>query len=103
MTTEKLSEWMAQPLGDLDLWAVFIDGIHFGEHVILCALGIDATGAKHVLGLGRRDRERDRVQDDAREPLGPRPETEPLAAVSAPATERRRMTKSEGLIASLRR
>jgi transposase-like protein len=50
-TTEKLQEWMAQPLGHLDLWAVFIDGIHFGEHVVLCALGIDATGAKHVLGL----------------------------------------------------
>lgn len=51
MTTEKLEQWMAQPLGHLDLWAVFIDGIHFGEHVVLCALGIDATGAKHVLGL----------------------------------------------------
>lgn len=51
MTTEKLTEWMARPLGDLDIWAVFIDGIHFGEHIVLCALGIDATGAKHVLGL----------------------------------------------------
>lgn len=51
MTTEKLAEWMARPLGDLDIWAVFIDGIHFGEHIVLCALGIDATGAKHVLGL----------------------------------------------------
>jgi len=51
LTTEKLTEWMARPLGDLDLWAVFLDGIHFGEHVVLCALGVDATGAKHVLGL----------------------------------------------------
>ena len=51
ITTEKLAEWMARPLGELDVWAVFIDGIHFGEHVVLCALGIDATGAKHVLGL----------------------------------------------------
>jgi putative transposase len=51
LTTEKLAEWMARPLGDLDIWAVFIDGIHFGEHIVLCALGIDATGAKHVLGL----------------------------------------------------
>jgi putative transposase len=51
LTAEKLQEWMARPLGDLDLWAVFIDGIHFGEHVVLCALGIDATGAKHALGL----------------------------------------------------
>jgi transposase-like protein len=51
LTTEKLTEWMARPLGDLDLLAIFIDGIHFGEHIVLCALGIDATGAKHVLGL----------------------------------------------------
>jgi transposase-like protein len=51
MTTEKLAEWMARPLGDLDLWAVFIDGIHFGEHIVLCALGVDATGVKHVLAL----------------------------------------------------
>lgn len=51
LTTEKLAEWMEHPLGDLDIWTVFIDGIHFREHVILCALGIDATGAKHVLGL----------------------------------------------------
>jgi transposase-like protein len=51
LTTEKLAEWMARPLGELDIWAVFIDGIHFGEHIVLCALGVDATGAKHVLGL----------------------------------------------------
>ena len=59
LTTEKLTEWMARPLGDLDVWAVFIDGIHFGEHVVLCALGIDATGAKHVLSLweGAMDKE----------------------------------------------
>jgi len=41
----------ARTLGALDVCAVFIDGIHFGEHVVLCALGVDATGAKHVLGL----------------------------------------------------
>jgi putative transposase len=51
ITSEKLTEWMERPLGDLDIWTVFIDGIHFGEHIVLCALGIDATGAKHVLGL----------------------------------------------------
>ena len=51
ITTEKLAEWMHRSLAALDVWAVFIDGIHFGEHVVLCALGVDATGAKHVLGL----------------------------------------------------
>jgi transposase-like protein len=51
LTTEKLSEWMSRALGELDLWAVFVDGIHFGEHVVLCALGVDALGEKHVLGI----------------------------------------------------
>jgi len=51
ITTEKLAEWMNRSLAALDVCAVFIDGIHFGEHVVLCALGVDATGAKHVLGL----------------------------------------------------
>src|SRR5579863_1652769 len=51
VTAEKLAEWMARPLGELDIWAVFIDGLYFGDHVVLCALGVDASGAKHVLGL----------------------------------------------------
>jgi transposase-like protein len=51
LTVEKLAQWMSRPLGDLDIWAVFIDGIHFGEHVVLCALGVDSSGNKHVLGL----------------------------------------------------
>jgi transposase-like protein len=51
ITTEKLTQWMARSLADLDIWAVFIDGIHFGEHLALCALGVDATGVKHVLGI----------------------------------------------------
>lgn len=51
MTAEKLTEWMSRSLGEFDIWGVFIDGIHFGEHVILCALGVDAAGNKHVLGI----------------------------------------------------
>jgi transposase-like protein len=51
LTTEKLSEWMSRALGALDIWGVFIDGIHFGEHVVLCALGVDGAGQKHVLGI----------------------------------------------------
>jgi transposase-like protein len=51
ITAEKLADWMSRSLAALDVWAVFIDGIHFGEHVVLCALGVDGTGGKHVLGL----------------------------------------------------
>jgi transposase-like protein len=50
-TAAKLKEWMARPLGEIDLVAIFIDGIHFGEHVVIAALGVDLKGNKHVLGL----------------------------------------------------
>jgi transposase-like protein len=51
LSAQQLTAWMSQPLGDLDLRVVQIDGIHFHEHVVLIALGIDAEGQKHVLGL----------------------------------------------------
>jgi len=50
-TSARVEEQLSQPLGDLQLVALMIDGIHFGEHVILVALGIDADGRKHALGL----------------------------------------------------
>ena len=31
--------------------ALEVDGLHIGEHCIVVALGIDATGAKHALGI----------------------------------------------------
>jgi transposase-like protein len=51
LSAQQLAAWMSQPLADLDLRVVQIDGIHFHEHVVLIALGIDAEGQKHVLGL----------------------------------------------------
>ena len=47
----QLDQWLHRPLGELDLPVVMIDGIHFHDRVILVALGIDAQGNKHVLGL----------------------------------------------------
>jgi len=51
LSAERLAEWMSEPLGDRDLRVIQIDGIHFHEHVVLIALGIDAEGRKHLLGL----------------------------------------------------
>lgn len=51
VTATKLTEWMSRSLAELDIPAVFIDGIHFADHVVLVALGVDAKGTKHVLGL----------------------------------------------------
>jgi transposase-like protein len=61
LSQEQLAQWLARPLGDLDLPVVMIDGIHFRDRVILLALGIDAQGHKHVLGLREGSTEATRV------------------------------------------
>jgi putative transposase len=51
-TQKELATWLSRDLGDVDLAAVMIDGLGFGdERVVLIALGIDTTGKKHVLGI----------------------------------------------------
>jgi putative transposase len=51
LSTARLTAWLAQPLGGLDVRIVVIDGLHFREHVVLLALGVDSMGQKHVLAL----------------------------------------------------
>jgi putative transposase len=50
-TERKLAELMSRELSGLELVALLIDGVHFAEHVVLAAVGVDAQGDKHVLGL----------------------------------------------------
>jgi transposase-like protein len=50
-TQKKLAELMRRKLHGLKLIAVMIDGVHFADHVVLAAVGIDINGHKHVLGL----------------------------------------------------
>jgi putative transposase len=50
-TSARVEKQLTQPLGNLKLAALMIDGIHFGEHVILVALGMDEEGRKHAIGL----------------------------------------------------
>jgi putative transposase len=50
-TERKLAELMSRELGSISLTALFIDGVHFGEHLVLAAIGVDEHGDKHVLGL----------------------------------------------------
>lgn len=61
LSQEQLAQWLARPLGELDLAVVMIDGIHFRDRVILLVLGIDAQGNKHVLGLREGSTEATRV------------------------------------------
>src|SRR5271170_4325352 len=50
-TQRRLSELMRRDLSGLALVALMIDGVHFAEHVVLAAVGIESNGTKHVLGL----------------------------------------------------
>jgi len=50
-TNERLAELMGSDISGLDLVAVLIDGVHFGEHVCVAALGVGSDGKKHPLGL----------------------------------------------------
>src|SRR5450631_2247761 len=50
-TERKLAELMSRELRQLRVVALLIDGVHFGEHVVLTAVGVDEHGDKHVLGL----------------------------------------------------
>ena len=50
-TQTALAELLAADLSALDLVAFMVDGVHFGEHTCVVALGIDIDGAKHPLAL----------------------------------------------------
>lgn len=50
-TTAQVRRWQTASLEALDLVAIFLDGVVFAEHCLVVALGIDATGQKHPLGL----------------------------------------------------
>jgi putative transposase len=47
----QLKRLCEKKLGELDLVAILIDGIHHGKQVLVVALGIEQNGKKHVLGL----------------------------------------------------
>jgi len=50
-TETALAGLMSRRLDDLDLVAFLVDGVHFGEHCCVVALGIGIDGTKHPLAL----------------------------------------------------
>jgi putative transposase len=50
-TAKALDELMTADLSGLELAALMIDGVHFGEHCCVVALGIGTDGTKHPLAL----------------------------------------------------
>jgi transposase-like protein len=50
-TQKQMDEWLGRDLSQLDLAVLMVDGIAIADHVLLVALGVDADGKKHVLGV----------------------------------------------------
>ena len=63
-TETALGELLVAPLGELDLVALMIDGVHFGDHLCVVALGVGIDGTKHPLGLAEGSTENTSVVTD---------------------------------------
>jgi putative transposase len=50
-TETALAELLASDVSTLDLVALMIDGVHFGDHLCVVALGIGIDGTKHPLAV----------------------------------------------------
>ena len=71
MTETALAELLHADLSELDLVAFMVDGgVHFVEHLCVVALGIDLTGGKHPLAVGRRRRKQDHRLCPEAQPFG---------------------------------
>jgi putative transposase len=46
-----LQELLERRFEGIDLLVIYIDGMQFGEHHVISAVGVDCAGQKHVLGL----------------------------------------------------
>ena len=47
----QLKELCERRFDELEILIVYIDGIQFGEHHVIVALGVDPQGKKHLLGV----------------------------------------------------
>jgi transposase-like protein len=63
-TETAMAQLLAADLSSLDLVALLIDGVHFGEHLCVVALGIGIDGVKHPLGLAEGSTENTSVVTD---------------------------------------
>lgn len=50
-SAQALERLAARPLDLLELLIIYLDGLVFGDHHVIGAVGVDAQGRKHVLGL----------------------------------------------------
>ena len=63
-SAQALAKLMSRSFADMDIVAVYVDGIVVAKHHIIAAVGVDAQGAKHVLGLACGSSENAKVVKD---------------------------------------
>jgi len=66
---EALKELLERRFDDIDLLVIYIDGMQFGEHHVISAVGVDRAGHKHVLGMQQGATENAAAVEDLLEPL----------------------------------
>jgi transposase-like protein len=50
-SAQTLKELSERRFDEVDIVIVYLDGLIFGDHHVLAAIGVDSAGKKHVLGL----------------------------------------------------
>ena len=50
-SAESLRSLCERRFDEVELLVIYIDGQHYGGHQVISAVGVDAQGAKHVLGI----------------------------------------------------
>lgn len=63
-STQALAKLMSRNFAQVDLVAIYVDGVIVGSHHIIAAVGVDAGGSKHVLGLVTGSSENAKVVKD---------------------------------------
>ena len=54
---QELERLAARRFDQVELLIIYLDGLVFGEHHVICAVGVDAQGHKHILGVAQGARE----------------------------------------------
>ncbi|MBV8523197.1 MAG: transposase [Acetobacteraceae bacterium] len=63
-SAQALAKLTSRDLSKTDLVAIYVDGIIVARHHIIAAIGVDPSGAKHMLGLAPGSSENARVVKD---------------------------------------
>jgi putative transposase len=63
-SAQALAKLMSRDFAKTDLVAIYVDGIIVARHHVIAAIGVDHTGAKHMLGLAPGSSENAKVVKD---------------------------------------